>query len=106
MIGWAEYLYTTQQVSERKPLKGPWNQAKRPTGCFKEKQPTIPRLSSSACMALGLTSQASHDGLETRSKCVRQHKEVLALLMQVSEPFGIKSLCRTVDSKCSALYIV
>jgi hypothetical protein len=106
VIGWAEYLYTAQQASERKPLKGPWNQAKRPSGCLKGKQPATPRLSSSACLALGLTSQAVPIGLEARTKCVRQHKEVLALLMQVSDIIEIKSSYCTVDGKCSVLYIM
>lgn len=100
MIGWAEHLYTTQQVAERKSLKGPWNQAKRPTGCLKEKQPVTPRLSSSACISLGLTFQAVPSVLETRSKCVRQHKEVLALLMQVSDVIEVESSYSSVDSKC------
>lgn len=93
VIGWAEHLYTTQQVAQRKPLKGPWNQAKRLPGCLKEKQPATPRLSSSACIALGLTSKATPNGygVETRSKCERQHKEVLALLMQVSNVIIIES---------------
>jgi hypothetical protein len=106
VIGWAEHLYTTQQASERKPLKGHWNQAKRATGCLKDRHPTTPRLSSSACIALGLTSQAVSKGLETRSKCVRQHKEVLALLVQVSDVIESKSSCSFVDSECSVLYVV
>jgi hypothetical protein len=106
VIGWAEHLYSTQHVAERKPLKGPWNQAKRPTGCLKEKHTKTPRLSSSACVALGLTSQAVPNGLETRSKCLRQHKEVLALLIQVSDAIEVESSYWTVDSKCSVLCVV